>query len=209
MVSTQALYTKKKGCEAALGATLSPRWPNLGTWITAWNAFLTEKETVQEAFEQLFSIEFGAAREKLASIVHDATFQEALLLSNPNMYTAALPSYFRHYCLQHRPAKIRHLERRFYSYLQRFCMKNDTTSFFGPIDYGWYAPEVRKSSSFWTLPFPRLFLIHCSGYTLKLSNCPLSARLACIGCISLSILAQRSGCFLKVPWQRKAQYSSS
>lgn len=134
---------KKKKCEDELCTILSTRWPDIGEWIAKWNTLHSKIETTQEEFEQIFSAEFIVVRDHLSSIVSDAMFQEALLLSNPNMYDVALPSYFRHYRTQNRPAKIRHLERRFYSYLQRFCMKNDTTSFFGPIDYGWYNPDAR------------------------------------------------------------------
>lgn len=136
---------KKRRCEENVYHTLSARWASLDTWMASWHALLAEQAVAQREFERLFAAEFAGVRETLASIVHDSTFQEALLLSNPNMYAVALPSYFHHYTVQKRPAKIRHLERRFYSYLQRFCMKNDTTSFFGPIDYGWIDPDASSS----------------------------------------------------------------
>ena len=37
---------------------------------------------------------------------------------------------------QNRRSETRRIEQQLVSYLQRFCAKNDTASFFGPINYG-------------------------------------------------------------------------
>lgn len=125
-------------CPDTLRAMLEERNAEMGTWINTWNVTLAEVAATQSAVIASVTAELSRARALLHDVAQDERFREALLLSNPNMFTVALPSYLRSYDLARRPNKARQLERRLYSYLQRFCTKNDTTSFFGPIDYGWF-----------------------------------------------------------------------
>lgn len=78
----------------------------------------------------------------LRELFGDPRITEALWLSNPTMADVSWPSYTRHWRPDGRGWKIRRLERRLYSYLQRFCAKNDTTSFFGPLDYGEFGGDT-------------------------------------------------------------------
>ena len=71
-----------------------------------------------------------------AEAVRDPRFRTAVWMSNPHMYETGLPSFIRHRDPDRRPSKIRQLERRLYAYLQRLCAKNETVSFFGPLNYG-------------------------------------------------------------------------
>ena len=127
---------KSRECPAELIHELRPRLPEIASWLENWNALLAACTLLRQEYEACLHAELRQAREHLHHIVMNPYFQEALFLSNPNMYTIALPSYEHHYTSTQRPAKVRQLETRFYAYLQRFCAKNDTTSFFGPIDYG-------------------------------------------------------------------------
>lgn len=133
---------RQQSCPAELQKQLAANLPEIESWIDSWNTALLDAQAARLVFEQTFEVEFQRIREALHERASDTRFQEALLLSSPNMYSVAIPSYLRHYDSRQRPAKVRHLERRLYSYLQRFCAKNDTTSFFGPIDYGWYDPQA-------------------------------------------------------------------
>jgi hypothetical protein len=136
---------KSLPCPPELIAEARPRMPEIAAWLEGWNAITTAQDDLQQAYDSCVEIELRQAREQLYTIIMSQRFQEALLLSNPNMYTTALASYVRHYTPDQRPAKVRHLENRFYAYLQRFCAKNDTTSFFGPIDYGYVDTSVDSS----------------------------------------------------------------
>ncbi|HEX7734158.1 MAG TPA: lantibiotic dehydratase [Ktedonobacteraceae bacterium] len=147
---------KRKVCPPELKSFLVGRCPAIGAWIEGWNTALEALAASQEEFEQAFASELRSTRERLHEIARDQLFQEALLLSTPNMYSVALPSYLHHYAAYQRPAKVRHLERRLYTYLQRFCAKNDTTSFFGPIDYGRYDPAASEPLALTRVPDGRL-----------------------------------------------------
>lgn len=138
------LVLKQQTCPPVLCQQLSERIPEIGDWIDKWNETLATTAASQSAFQQLLADELRQARASLRAKADDPCFQEALFLSNPKMYTSALPSYRRRYDPQQRPAKVKYLERQLYAYLQRLCIKNDTTSFFGPIDYGYINPNVSE-----------------------------------------------------------------
>jgi hypothetical protein len=89
-----------------------------------------------EAARRTFDTELAAKRRQLLEIVSDLRFQEALFISNPNMIRSAVPVYLDSFNAEARPAKIRKLERKFVTYLQRLCAKNDTAAFFGPMNTG-------------------------------------------------------------------------
>ncbi|HEU5380959.1 MAG TPA: lantibiotic dehydratase [Ktedonobacteraceae bacterium] len=129
---------KAMPCPDALYTPLKERNAETGRWIVRWNRALAEATAAMNALATSVSAELRHSRVLLYNLVQDERFQEALLLSNLNMFTVALPSYLRAYNLERRSTKMRQLERQLYAYLQRFCTKNDTTSFFGPIDYGWF-----------------------------------------------------------------------
>jgi len=84
----------------------------------------------------LFEKEWLLARERFYQIIQRSDFQEAVFLSSPDMYENSLLSALRKWSPNHRSSNVRRIERKLYLYLQRFCTKNDTTSFFGPLDYG-------------------------------------------------------------------------
>lgn len=110
--------------------------PDLATWLRGWNVGVDEVTRLRAEGEACFAAELVAQRTMLRDIVLAPRFQEALWLSNPGVYETGWHYYARHWESNTRPSKIKHLERRFYTYLQRFCAKNDTTSFFGPLNYG-------------------------------------------------------------------------
>jgi len=122
--------------------------PEIAEWLHDWQTMRETLATTQAEYARWFESELQQVRESLYHLVCDEHFQEALLLSNPNIYTIALPSYKRHYEHGSRSAKIRQLEDRFYAYIQRFCTKNETTSFFGPIDYGQFDRDARQPMIF-------------------------------------------------------------
>jgi len=70
---------------------------------------------------------------RLREIAQDAQFREAVFLSNP----ASFPHIERWIDRKvSRPSKVRQSILTSAMYLQRFCMKNDTASFFGPTYWG-------------------------------------------------------------------------
>jgi hypothetical protein len=92
------------------------------------------KETFEEA-RKSFAIELERNRRTLQQAFHDPYMAEAVYISNPDVYNLSLSKFIHHTEFERRPSYIRTLEMRFYSYLQRFCSKNDTASYFGPMNY--------------------------------------------------------------------------
>ena len=115
--------------------------PELAVWLQHWQATCTDLAQLVAEGEAIFQDELAERRRVLRDLVSTSSFQEALWLSNPSVYETGCRYFERHWHPHQRPAKIKHLERRFYAYLQRFCAKNDTSSFFGPLNYGSFGDQ--------------------------------------------------------------------
>lgn len=74
-------------------------------------------------------------RARLHELARDPAVREAVFLSNPAMYDNVWSGYAGAGGVPDN-ARWRRVERQVYTYLQRFCAKNETTSFFGPMGYG-------------------------------------------------------------------------
>jgi hypothetical protein len=87
------------------------------------------------ALSARYTEERQALRKRLRERAAEPAIQEAVFFSNPAMYENVWSRYLEG---EPRPdnSDARRVERQVYTYLQRFCAKNETTSFFGPISYG-------------------------------------------------------------------------
>jgi len=87
------------------------------------------------ALSARYAEERQALRKRLRERAAEPAIQEAVFFSNPAMYENVWSRYLEG---EQRPdnSDARRVERQVYTYLQRFCAKNETTSFFGPISYG-------------------------------------------------------------------------
>lgn len=117
----------------------------LSLLVKRWD-FLWEKHTATTASARaVFTRELGKRRAALRDLASDPRFQEAVWLSSPQMFQYGLQGYLERWHPEKRSSDVRHVERQLISYLQRFCAKNDTASFFGPLNYGDFssdAPQV-------------------------------------------------------------------
>lgn len=100
-----------------------------------WNKELTVYKQQLVEGERIWDEELCMARIVLRHLMINTTIQEAIFLSNPDMYVA-LTRYLQAEFQEKRDRNSRKIERRFMMYLQRLCTKNETQSFFGPINYG-------------------------------------------------------------------------
>lgn len=106
----------------------------------AWNALFHKESQVLLEGKRSFEKEFGEVRAGLKEIAEDSRFQEAVYFSSPSAFKA-LERHIKLWqqageegpCLN---KEVRKNESLIFGYLQRLCTKNDTTSFFGPINYG-------------------------------------------------------------------------
>jgi hypothetical protein len=88
-----------------------------------------------EALARVIADEFPELQARLHRFASTPDVQEAVHLSSPAMYDNMWVRYVERGPGK-RNAHARRIERQVYTYLQRFCAKNETTSFFGPMGYG-------------------------------------------------------------------------
>ena len=90
--------------------------------------------------EETLEAEMAAARTALHELIRSDLFHEALLWQNRAAVHAGIASMLRH---ADRPSnwKTRGNELLVASYLQRYCVKNDTVGFFGPVGLARWSPD--------------------------------------------------------------------
>jgi hypothetical protein len=127
---------------------LESRAPGNEAWIrtlAAWNAACDSCREGETRASQIFNGEMAERRSRLWRLAQDEHIAEAIFLSSPS----AAKSIIKHSTLTepsvHSDSKTRGLERRLYTYLQRLCAKNDTTSFFWPVDYGEFSTATDRA----------------------------------------------------------------
>lgn len=100
-----------------------------------WSAALAQWQAARQTLTEIYITEYARLRAELYTLASDDLIQDAVFLSNPAVYEN---TWQRFLASPQRPdnAHWRRIERTVYTYLQRFCGKNETTSFFGPMGYG-------------------------------------------------------------------------
>jgi hypothetical protein len=78
--------------------------------------------------------------QEIAAIAGSPRFREAVIWQNPHAATTALDSLRRGDATR-RGSQQRQHEQLVASYLQRYCVKNDTIGFFGPIAFAWLGDD--------------------------------------------------------------------
>lgn len=104
----------------------------------AWQHTAHRWGTLLRAFREDFDAEEERACAALRQVLGRSDVQEAIFLSNPEVYRNMLvPFLARPHPLN---ARWRRVRRQLYTYVQRLCAKNETVSFFGPMAYGTVRP---------------------------------------------------------------------
>jgi len=104
-----------------------------------------EAATGDSSFHEVYWQAYERLERRLHELARLPLVQEAVFVSNPDMWH----NVWRRYAAadaHSANAAARRVHRKAYTYLQRFCAKNETTSFFGPIGYGTFDPA---SSGVW------------------------------------------------------------
>lgn len=107
--------------------------------LGSWHALLDEQDLVRGRAADAFAAELTERRKVLRRLVEEPRFGEAVWLSSPQMWSGGLRRYLDG---RGQAPDLRRTERQLMAYLQRFHAKNDTTSFFGPIDWGRFGGEA-------------------------------------------------------------------
>jgi len=105
-----------------------------------------------EAFEQAYKAALDNTSHLIREVAGEDRFQEAVIWQNRHAFHTALAPLLRREGGP-RGSKQRQLEELVASYLQRYCVKNDTIGFFGPV--GW-AKLMPKGEAISARPGPNL-----------------------------------------------------
>jgi hypothetical protein len=122
--------------------------PGLVHDLEHWSLQRRQLETDRANAAVALETESDGARDALRELSQDADFQQALFLSNPDLYASSLQRLLARPGEQASPA----FERKLLAYLQRLCAKNDTASFFGPLNCGRIDAEATEPLSFHAAP---------------------------------------------------------
>ncbi|WP_231330586.1 lantibiotic dehydratase [Actinomadura graeca] len=104
---------------------LPPGTPVRDDWLAAWNATTSRLELSRRRLAGLVEAEGTLTRDAFDQVASDGRFLDAVVCSSPGVYRDLRRG---------RPGA--RLRRQIASYVQRFCAKCETMSFFGPINYG-------------------------------------------------------------------------
>jgi hypothetical protein len=122
--------------------------------IEASRAAVVRLATALQLFEQAHKAATSDTSQKLREIASTGPFQEAIVWQNRHAYHSAIRRLLGKTPENNkRDSKQRQREELIASYLQRYCVKNDTIGFFGPVGWAKLVPggealAVRPGSSF-------------------------------------------------------------
>jgi hypothetical protein len=120
---------------------------------------VSRAEAARSEFEASFRKAITAISGRIAAIAQDNTFRQAVLLQNRGALRRVLQSLAEVASGQKkRGFKERQNEELIANYLQRYCVKNDSIGFFGPIGWGQFVAEATG-----TMVQPGKQLIESSG----------------------------------------------
>jgi hypothetical protein len=112
-----------------------PLPPPAASELERWNRAIAECESRAAAARFSWTGDLAKARAALRSFGADHGVREAIAVSNPS-FLAELDRHLARPLAEIRPNRERRFERRLALYAQRLCAKNETASFFGPLNYG-------------------------------------------------------------------------
>jgi hypothetical protein len=125
-----------------------------GRWSTETTALVPTMESLRvlrdreaelarcrDRFAQAYAAAGIANRDALRSVAGESRLREALLWQNRAAVHGGIDWLLAHPELA--TSEARKIERSLASYLQRYCTKNDTIGFFGPIAWGELRPAAR------------------------------------------------------------------
>jgi hypothetical protein len=109
--------------------------PPLEHELRCWDAVLDECAARADVALARWEDDLETSRLALRAFATDPRVREAIAISNPS-FLDALDRHPTAPGLPSRSNRERRFERRLALYAQRLCAKNETTSFFGPLNYG-------------------------------------------------------------------------
>ena len=140
---------ERKRLGKAIGSLNNGKPPALGQFegdlestLEAYRAAHLQHELLDAAFRTKFKESLGEMAKTIAELAGDSSFQEAVIWQNQHAFNTAVAEVLRKAGSSFDNSRQRqHLEL-IASYLQRYCLKNDTIGFFGPVGWARLNPEA-------------------------------------------------------------------
>ena len=141
----QATGVEKETLEKALRRLQRDKLPNAFTGNDSVESFRIAKERF-EAARQSFQHSYESATLEVSEAIRQVSstdrFQEAVIWQNRHAFHTGIASILRRSANEtSRSSKQRQHEELVASYLQRYCLKNDTIGFFGPVGWAQFVPQ--------------------------------------------------------------------
>jgi hypothetical protein len=102
-----------------------------------------ELVAARSEFENEFASATGVVAQAIRTVAEDALFREAVAWQNRTLLRGGIDSLLRHHSNGSRDSKQRKNEEAVASYWQRYCVKNDTIGFFGPVAWARLVDDAR------------------------------------------------------------------
>ncbi|MCI0485180.1 MAG: lantibiotic dehydratase family protein [Blastocatellia bacterium] len=99
------------------------------------------RELASTDYRKIFDASMTELSKSIYEIAQTGRFQEAVLWQNRRAFHTAIEVLLRRNPGIERSSKHRQHEAMIASYLQRYCVKNDTIGFFGPVGWAKFIPE--------------------------------------------------------------------
>jgi hypothetical protein len=115
----------------------APLLPGMADWVASFRSCVDRLQAAELAYRAAFAQDFQACRSALSALADSDDFREAVLL-----LAGSAPALSMH-SDSPRNSAVRQREQLLFKYAQRFCAKNETNSFFGPVHYGDVAAAPR------------------------------------------------------------------
>ena len=152
----QATGVEKETLEKALRRLQRDKLPNAfagsDSAVSAVTTFRTAKErfdAARQSFTQSYETATLAVSEAIRRVANIDRFQEAVIWQNRHAFHTGIASILRRPANEtSRGAKQRQHEELVASYLQRYCLKNDTIGFFGPVGWAQFASQGEALAAF-------------------------------------------------------------
>lgn len=116
--------------------------PETRAALEAWQVATGREQEYGNDFRRSFAGALEDVSRACREIASDPLFREAVLWQNRHAYETGVKSVLRHSGKgEKRHSKLRQHEELIANYLQRYCVKNDTIGFFGPVGWARFDPQ--------------------------------------------------------------------
>lgn len=157
---------KRKSLQSQVIPVAEEGYRQLGQETVAWNDLLQQVFKWQRVGRECAESEMKEKRAVLRRLLQSSRLREALWSMNPR-FDEAVTRYLENQHIK-RISEDKRFERRLITYLQRLCAKNETNSFFGPIDYAKPHQEQKAPVFYeWSVPFLRERRVFCSYWAVE------------------------------------------